>query len=268
MMVWSSGGEEERPLHVLYRWDMRTVVTQSDLDEGAEMVRLARACWPRHTLCVVIEGLAQQVRTLHAEKSLAVPLHSRLLNLREVIDEFAIALELGLYDDDEDSSNSSSSNNVLNTQGGERGGGHNGGGEEERPHVGNAVSVVHSECEATTAALVLNFTQCVSRAAAKTRLAFRHAHLPFFTGTVRERTDGTLADTWVAVLARVPEVPRSKAAAIAARFPTLHSLLAAYSACATPADRERLLLAVPGVGSVVARRVAMCFCGSPNDTVS
>ena len=246
-MVWAAGGSgsEETPLHVLYRWDMGAVVTQSDFDEGAEMVRLARACWPRHTLCVVVEGLARQVRVLHAEKSLAVPLRSRLLHLREAVDEFAIALELGLYDDE----NSDDS-------------------KEEGRVVGNAVSVVHSECEATTAALVLNFTQCVSRAPAKARTTFRHAHLPFFTGTVRERTDGTLADTWVAVLARVPDVPRSKAAAIAARYPTLHSLLAAYSACATPADRDRLLLAVPGVGTVVARRIATCFCGPPTDTVS
>ena len=258
-MVWIEGGgsssDDEKPLHVLYRWDMGAVVTQSDLDEGAEMVRLARACWPRHTLCVVIEGLARQVRVLHAEKSLAVPLRSRLLHLREAVDDFAIALQLGLYDDDNDDDNDSDSSS--------------GGMQKEGGHcVGNAVSVVHSECEATTAALVLNFTQCVSRAAAKTRAAFRHAHLPFFTGTVRERTDGTLADTWVAVLARVPDVSRSKAAAIAARYPTLHSLLAAYSACATAADRDRLLLAVPGVGAVVARRVAACFCGPPTDTVS
>ena len=255
-MVWAEGGSgsgsEETPLHVLYRWDMGAVVTQSDFDEGAEMVRLARACWPRHTLCVVVEGLARQVRVLHAEKSLAVPLRSRLLHLREAVDEFAIALELGLYDDDNDSEGNSD----------------NDGNSKEGRVVGNAVSVVHSECEATTAALVLNFTQCVSRAPAKARTTFRHAHLPFFTGTVRERTDGTLADTWVAVLARVPDVPRSKAAAIAARYPTLHSLLAAYSACATPADRDRLLLAVPGVGAVVARRIATCFCGPPTDTVS
>ena len=228
---------------------MANVVTSHDFDEGKEMVTLARQCYPDYSLCLIVEGLLRQTKLLHLERSMRVPMNQRLLQLQDVFADFSVELQTGFYDvqpiDELDEHQ-----------------------RDEKEEISNAVSIIQSECEATTTETIVNFCQCIEESMTRSKAIFRHANLPFFLGTVRERTNGTLEDTWIAMISQVPDVSRKKAAAIASRYPTLHSLMEAYNRKSTQAERERMLLDIPGIGPVLSKKLCTCFCGPATEIVT
>ena len=244
--MWKNAGDNREYPHILVRWNMTNVVTKSDFEEGKAMVVLARQCYPSYTLCLIVEGLLRQTKLLHLERSMKTPMGQRLLGIQDAFASFAVELQTGFHDEQQI--------DVAE--------------EPEKEEINNAVSIIQSECEATTTETIANFSQCIEESLTRSKAIFRHADLPFFLGTVREKTNGTLEDTWIAMISQIPDVSRKKAAAIVERYPTLHSLMQAYNRKSSQSERERMLLDVPGIGPVLSKKLCNCFCGPATDIVT
>ena len=245
--MWRNASDNKEYPHILVRWNMMNVVTNSDFDEGKDMVVLARQCYPNYTLSLIVEGLVRQTKVLHLEKSLKIPMGQRLLRIQDVFMDFAVELQTGFHD-------------VQRIDVPDEGG--------DNEEISNAVSIIHSECEATTTETIANFSQCIEESLTRSKAIFRHADLPFFLGTAREKTNGTLEDTWVAMVSQIPDVSRKKAAGIVERYPTLHSLMQAYNRKGTQSEREKMLMEIPGIGPVLSKKLYNCFCGPSTDIVT
>jgi hypothetical protein len=89
------------------------------------------------------------------------------------------------------------------------------------------------------------------------------------------RSHETLGATWTAMLSQVPQISDRMARAIAAKYPTVTSLMRAYEGLATVEEREALLapIEVPHfmhsrpIGMAASKRLHTVLCGTPTSPI-
>ena len=263
-LMWRLEGDRAERPHVAVLWDMAGVVTQTDFDAGVRMVQLARECWPLYTLCLVVVNMESQVRALPCKTRFPhVAMSRRLLSLRSDFVDFVARLELGYYD-----LVSRSSIDAADTSADVSADAADGSAIDSRARtVLNEVSVVHCDGEEAAAAFVVGFTRRVMTAGSRLHELEKQLSMPFSMPVVRQRTNKTPESTWLAVLAQVPDVSDRKAAAVAAKYPSLHCLMLAYARMRTPTERARMLVGIPGIGPTLSAKIYEAFCGAPDALV-